>query len=350
MPDWRSDLRAGLRSAADLARLPRSGDPAAAAAFQVRAPASYLALVDWQDPLDPIAAQILPDARELEVAAGELADPIGDAAWSPVPRLTHRYPDRVLLFPTYECAVYCRHCFRKEAVNEEPAVADLEPALAYIAAHEEIREVILTGGDPWMWPDARLAALRARLDAIPHLRLLRVHTRVPVVLPERVTDALLAAHDGRLMVAVVLHANHPRELTPAVAEACARIRRRGFILANQTVLLRGVNDDAETLKLLFQELVYRLGARPYYLHHCDMTRGLSHLRTGLEEGRLLMDALRAGLSGFCVPHYVLDLPGGAGKVPLDRDAVLAQDGADWTLRDRHGRTVHYRESSASTRR
>lgn len=343
MPNWRDDLRDGLRSAADLDRVPRVVDADAAAAFLVRAPASYLARVRWSDPHDPIAAQILPDPKELEVRPGELADPIGDAAWSPVPRLTHRYPDRVLLYPTYECAVYCRHCFRKEAVNTEPAVADLRPAIAYIAAHPDIREVILTGGDPWMLADNRLADLRRSLEAIPHLRMVRIHTRIPVVLASRVTDALLDAHEGRLRVAVVLHVNHPREITPDVVEACERIRRRGFMLLNQTVLLRGINDDAETLRTLFQELVYALGAKPYYLHHCDLTRGLAHLRTTLDEGRSLMTAVRAELSGLCVPHYVLDLPTGAGKVPMDEDAVLGHEGFAWILRDRNGRPTPYTE-------
>lgn len=337
MRSARDDLRLGVRSAADLGRLPRTGDAAAARVFQVRAPRGYLDRVDWSDPADPIAAQVLPDARELVVHPGERGDPIGDAAWRPVPRLTHRYPDRVLLFPTYECAVYCRHCFRKEAVNGEPAVGDLGPALDYISANAQLREVILTGGDPWMLPDARLAELVARLAAIPHLRRLRVHTRIPVVLPGRVTPRLITAHTSRLVTTVVLHTNHPREVSADAASACAQLRRAGFLLLNQSVLLRGVNDDAGVLRALSEALVDELGARPYYLHHCDLTRGLAHLRTSLDTGLALVHTLDQG--GLLRPTYVLDLPGGDGKVVVE--GFVRRDGPRWTFRLGDGREVDY---------
>lgn len=340
MRPWAEDLRDGLRGAPDLAALPRPGDAETAALYQVRAPRSYLDLVDWSDPADPIAAQIVPDARERVVHPLERHDPIGDAAWSPVPRLTHRYPDRVLLYPTYECAVYCRHCFRKEAVNGEAAVADLGPALAYLRRTPALREVILTGGDPWMLPDARLAALRAELDGIEHLRLLRVHTRIPVVLPGRVTPGLVAAMRGRLQVCVVLHVNHPREITADAAVACRQLREAGFLLLNQSVLLRGVNNDLATLRALSEELVYTLGAKPYYLHHCDLTLGLGHLRTTLDEGLALMRGLDG--AGVLRPTYVLDLPGGDGKVRVE--TFLARDGDRWTFRTPDGRIVDYVEA------
>lgn len=340
MRPWREDLREGLRGAPELATLPRAGDAETAALYQVRAPRSYLELVDWSDPADPIAAQVLPDARERVVHPAERPDPIGDAAWSPVPRLTHRYPDRVLLYPTYECAVYCRHCFRKEAVNGEPAVADLGPALDYLRRTPTVREVILTGGDPWMLPDARLAALRGELEGVAHLRLLRVHTRIPVVLPGRVGAGLVGAMRGRLQVCVVLHVNHPREITADAVEACRQLREAGFMLLNQSVLLRGINNDLGALRALSEGLVYDLGAKPYYLHHCDLTRGLGHLRTTLEEGLALMRGLDG--AGVLRPTYVLDLPGGDGKVRVE--AFVARDGDRWTFRAPGGRLVDYVEA------
>jgi lysine 2,3-aminomutase len=342
--DWQAELRAGIRTSADLDRTPISAEELAALrsaseAFKTRAPRHYLRLIDWDDPEDPIRRQVIPAPEELEFAEGEQQDPIGDARWSPVPRLTHRYPDRVLLYPTYHCSLYCRFCFRKEALNDVDqgwSQRALEPAFEYIASRTTLREVILTGGDPLMLRDDHLAHIRGRLEAIGHLRLLRLHTRVPVALPQRVTPELVQTLRGRLMVAVVTHFNHPREITPEAAVACRRLREGGFMLLNQSVLLRGVNDDAATLRELFQELVYTLGAKPYYLHHCDLTRGLRHFRTGIDEGLELVGSLRGHLSGLCQPTYVLDLPGGNGKVPLGPSYVRGREGGAWKFRDYRG--------------
>lgn len=348
----RSSRRLELRRAADLGRLPLAPadlgrDADAAAAFHVRAPRRYLELIDWADEHDPIRRQVIPSADELVHDPREREDPIGDAAHSPAPRLTHRYPDRVLLYPTYQCAVYCRHCFRKESLADDDAASyaldRMEPALAYVAAHPEIREVILTGGDPLILANERLEELRARIEAIPHVRLLRLHTRIPVVLPERVNPGLVAALKGRLMVCVVTHFNHAREITPATVEAARQLREAGFMLLNQTVLLKGVNDDAEALRTLFRELVYALGIRPYYLHHCDSTRGLSHFRTTIDRGLELMTALRGHISGLCVPHYVLDLPGGDGKIPLGPSYVVARSGFEWKFKTYDARACDYSE-------
>ncbi|MFO0602907.1 MAG: KamA family radical SAM protein [Polyangiales bacterium] len=344
-----------LHDASDLDRLPidpatRERDREAARAYAVRAPRRYLELVDWDDPADPVRAQVIPRAEELQWDEREREDPIGDRAWSPVERLTHRHADRVLLYPTYRCAVYCRHCFRKESLapdGDDFSEAALAPALDYIASHPEIREVILTGGDPWVLSDARLAWLRGRIESVAHVRLLRIHTRVPVALPERVDAGLVAALRGRLMVCVVTHFNHPREITPACVEAARTLREAGFMLLNQTVLLRGVNDDVETLEALSRELVYALGVKPYYLHHCDLTRGLSHLRTTLDEGLALMKRLRARASGVCVPTYVLDLPGGGGKVPLGPAGPLTRDGSRWVFESHDGSQCPYEEVVAA---
>ncbi|NUN13309.1 MAG: KamA family radical SAM protein [Myxococcales bacterium] len=348
---WSQDVQQGIRTARDLPRL--VGNPQAGAdskkltkIFKVRAPKSYIDLVNPSDPHDPIAAQFFPDERELRFLSGELPDPIGDKRWEKAPRLVHRYPDRVLLFPTFQCAVYCRYCFRKERINDEGegfSKAAIASALSYIASQPELREVILSGGDPWTLSDRQLKQLRIELEKISHLRLLRVHTRVPVVLPRRVTSDLVDALRGRLMVCVVMHFNHPREITNDAIVACQRLREGGFMLLNQTVLLRGVNDDETTLKTLMQELVYSLGAKPYYLHHCDKTRGIGHFRTTIEHGTTLMRSLRGHISGVCVPNYMLDLPGGDGKVPLGPSYVERHSGQEWGFRTYDGKTHTYVE-------
>ncbi|CAN7474220.1 KamA family radical SAM protein [Mesorhizobium amorphae] len=348
---WQDDVRAGVRHVRDLASLPlspaeRAAAQSAAANHKVRIPKAYLDLIDWNDPQDPIRAQVIPSSEELTEQEGELDDPIGDHDFSPVPRLTHRHADRVLLFPTYQCAVYCRFCFRKESltsIGRGYTREALEPAFAYIADHPEIREVILTGGDPLALPDKALAEIRARIEAIPHVRLLRIHTRVPVALPSRITSGLVGAFQGRLMVTVVTHFNHAREITPAAETACRTLRHAGFVLLNQSVLLKGVNDNVEVLAELCRELMYRLGIKPYYLHHGDLARGMAHRRTTIAEGQALAEALRRRLSGICNPVYVLDLPDGGGKVPLGPCYVEGREGETWRIRGQDGEVRTYRE-------
>ncbi len=271
----------------------------------------------------PIARQFLPDVRELSERADECADPIGDHAHEVTPGLIHRYPDRVLLKLAPVCAVYCRFCFRREMVGPASGVplsgVALEAARAYIAQHERIWEVILSGGDPLVLSPRRIADVTAGLFAIPHVKVLRWHTRLPVVAPERVTDDLVAAlkRPGNA-VYVAVHANHPDELTPAVRAACARLIDAGIAMVSQTVLLKGVNDDAQTLDRLFRAFV-ETRIKPYNLHHLDRAPGTEHFRTALAHGQALMAALRAGLSGLAQPTYVLDIPGGHGKVPVGPD-------------------------------
>ena len=282
-------------------------------------------LIDPNDPADPIARQFVPDVRELEHAPAERADPIGDEAHSPVPGIVHRYPDRVLLKIASVCPVYCRFCFRREMVGPEHGHAlsprELDTALDYIRAHPEIWEVILTGGDPFVLSDRRIAEVTERLSAIDHVKILRWHTRVPVVQPERVTDALVAAlkpSDLATTVWVALHANHARELTPQARAACRKLIDHGMALVSQSVLLKGVNDDAESLASLMRAFV-ETGIKPYYLHHPDLAPGTAHLRVSIEEGQAIMRALRGRLSGIAQPAYILDIPGGHGKVPLGPD-------------------------------
>ncbi len=299
------------------------------------------ALVDPSDAGDPIARQYLPDLRELTTTPGERADPIGDTAHSPCEGLVHRYPDRVLLKLVDVCAVYCRFCFRRETVGPGGGGAlsptALDRAMAYVAARPAIWEVILTGGDPLAASPRRLADVAERLAAIPHVKILRVHTRLPVAMPERIRSGLIEAltRSGKT-VYVAVHANHPRELTPAARAACARLAAAGCVLVSQSVLLRGVNDDADVLAALMRGFV-EAGVKPYYLHHPDLAPGTSHFRLSLAEGQALVAALRGRLSGLCQPHYMLDIPGGHGKIPVGPSYLTDND----QVRDWRGGTHAY---------
>jgi lysine 2,3-aminomutase len=288
-------------------------------------------LIDPADPADPSARQFLPDERELQIAPGELADPIGDHPHSPAPGVVHRYPDRVLLKVTHTCAVYCRFCFRREMVGPEGVgtlgPAELDAALAYIAGRPEIWEVILTGGDPFVLSPRRLGDLIARLGEIAHVKVLRFHTRIPTADPATVAPELVGVlRAARQAVYVAVHANHPRELTPAAVAACARLADAGIPLLGQTVLLKGVNDDAEILAALFRAMV-EARIKPYYLHQADLAPGTAHLRTTLDEGQAVMRAIRGAVSGVCQPTYVLDVPGGFGKVPVG-PSYVTEDGVE----------------------
>src|SRR5215813_5778120 len=291
--------------------------------FAVAMTADMAALIDPAHPADPIAAQFVPSGAELEIAREERTDPIGDERWSPIPGIVHRYPDRVLLKPTALCPVYCRFCFRREVVGKRPAMLArpaLERAFDYIRQRPEIWEVIVTGGDPFVLAPRRLAEIVRTLDQIPHLAVIRFHTRVPIVDPCRVGPALVEALAAEKAVYVALHANHPRELTGQVKEALTRLSRVGIPLLSQTVLLRGINDDAAVLEALFRGLV-AMRVKPYYLHHADLARGTAHFRTGIAAGQRLVRSLRSRISGLCQPTYVLDIPGGYGKVPIAPCAV-----------------------------
>lgn len=327
-------ITAGLADSRDASEL-----EAVAADFRIRiSPAMRAAM---HEPDDGVARQFVPSALERIIRAEELADPIGDAAHAPVKGVTHRYPDRVILHVTQTCEVYCRFCFRRETVGDSGALpdADLEAALTYIAAHPQIREVILTGGDPLTLSSRRLARVMARLHAILHLDVIRIHTRVPVVAPEKITDAVLAALQGRAVVYLVLHSNHAQELTEAASTALGRLFAAGIPLLSQTVLLRGVNDNADALEDLFRALI-RNRVKPYYLHHCDLARGAGHFRTTIREGQAIMAALRGRLSGVAMPTYVLDIPGGYGKVPIGPDH-LAPQGDGWQVTDPRGGRHRY---------
>ena len=296
----------------------RADIEAVAARYTLALTPDMAELIDTADPADPIARQFVPDAAELETRPEERADPIGDDAHSPVTGIVHRYPDRVLLKPLHVCAVYCRFCFRRERVGQGQALsrAELDAAIDYIRTHPQVWEVILTGGDPLVLSPRRLRDIVGALALIPHVKVIRVHTRVPVVAPERMTPALVRALKAPDKATyVVLHANHARELTAAARSACARVIDAGIPMLSQSVLLRGVNDNAEALGALMRTFV-ECRIKPYYLHHGDLAPGTSHWRTSLEEGQALMRALHGRLSGLCQPAYVLDIPGGHGKSPV----------------------------------
>ncbi len=323
-----------------------SGDALASVAsrYAVAITPAMDALIDPADPHDPIAAQFRPDARELETAPGELTDPIGDDAHTPVKGVVHRYADRCLLKLVHVCPVYCRFCFRREMVGPQGDGAltgeELDAALAYIQAHGGIWEVILTGGDPFLLSARRVREITARLAAIPRVKILRWHTRVPTVDPLRVTPDLVDALRAEgATTYVVLHANHPRELTEQARAAIARIVDSGVPMLSQTVLLKGVNDDAETLEALMRGLV-EARVKPYYLHHLDKAPGTSHFRCTVAEGRELAQALQHRVSGLAQPTYVLDIPGGHGKARLAApDARERGDGLE--LRGRDGAWRRY---------
>jgi lysine 2,3-aminomutase len=314
-----------------------------AARYAIALTPAIAGLIDPNDAADPIARQFVPSASEIQIQPYERADPIGDERHSPVKGIVHRYTDRVLLKLTYVCPVYCRFCFRREMVGpgEDQVLggADLDAALSYIAGHPEIWEVILTGGDPFMLSPRRLAEVTARLSAIAHVKILRWHTRMPVADPERVSDELAHAITSPKTSYVAVHVNHPRELTEAARGAVSRLIAAGCVLLSQSVLLKGVNDDIETLEALMRVLV-EARIQPYYLHHMDLAPGTSHFRISIAEGQALMRELRARASGLCQPHYVLDIPGGYAKALLT-PCEAETSGASHRIADAQGHWHDY---------
>ena len=317
---------------------------AVAAQFSVAVTPAMLSLIDPHDPSDPIAAQFVPSEKELQIRAEELRDPIGDKTHQTVEGIVHRYPDRVLFKLLHSCPVYCRFCFRREQVGQGGGVLSreaIDKAIDYIRDHKEIWEVIFSGGDPLMLSDRRLGEIVARLNDIPHVKILRIHTRYPVVEPERITQNLIKALKGRVPVYILLHCNHARELTDAARAACARLVDAGFPMLSQSVLLRGINDTAESLQALMRAFV-EARVKPHYLHHTDLAKGTGHFRVPIAEGQKLLRAMRGTMSGLCIPTYMLEIPEGHGKVPLD--PVFAVDNGDgWLLEDFRGHRHVYRE-------
>lgn len=326
--------------------IPLNDDPALAEVMERYAVAvtdEVMELIDATDPADPIARQYLPTAEELKTTPDELEDPIGDDAHSPVKGIVHRYPDRVLLKAVHVCAVYCRFCFRREKVgpgSEMLNKEELQKALAYIRNMPAIWEVILTGGDPFVLSPRRLREIMEALNEIPHVQVIRFHTRVPVADPSRVTDELVEALQSDKAVYVVFHANHPRELTDKVKALAQKFIKVGIPLLSQSTLLKGVNNDAAVLEQLFRAFT-AMKVKPYYLHHPDLAPGTGHFRLSIKEGQELTAQLQGKMSGIAQPHYMLDIPGGHGKVPVSRQWLAeTEDGYDVT--DFRGNTHKYK--------
>ena len=348
--DWQAQIRGSVRTVEALAqslelspeelegarRAEHEGLPIAITPY-------YLSLCDRHDPRCPVRMQCVPVASEAREVPGDLADPLGEEAHEVAPHLVQRYPDRVLLLVTDRCAVYCRFCTRSRMVGDgggPVSDAALEPAMRYIEAHPEVRDVIVSGGDPLAMATPRLERLLARIRRIPNVDTIRLATRVPVTLPMRVTPELVRALRKHHPIWVMTHFNHPKELTPEAVRACERLADGGFPVMNQSVLLAGINDDADVLERLFRGLV-RARVRPYYLLQADPVKGTGHLRTPLSKGVELMERLQGRLTSIALPKLICDTPGGRGKVPLSPDWVVSRTPGQTVLRTFRGEHVAY---------
>ncbi len=346
--DWAWQQRHRLRSAEEVGQVvnltpeERRAFEQGARQFRVAITPHYAALIDPDDPRCPVRQQAVPQPGELEVYPFELEDPLAEEAHMPVPGITHRYPDRVLFYVSHNCPVYCRHCTRKRKVSDPTTAASkgqLEQGLDYIRRTPTARDVIISGGDPLTLSDARLAQLFDALRAIPHVEVIRLGTRNPVTLPQRVTPGLCEVLRRARPVYVHTHFNHPKELNADAARALSALLDAGCVLGNQMVLLRGINDDPELVMALNRRLL-QVGCRPYYILQCDMAQGITHLRTPLRVGLEIMAHLRGRIGGMGVPHFVVDLPGGGGKVELVPDALESRragpHGDVYVFRNAHG--------------
>ena len=305
----------------------------------------YASLMDKDDPNCPIRLQSVPKMGELNILPTDMEDPLAEERDMPVPGVTHRYPDRVLFYTTHNCPVYCRHCTRKRKVSDPSSAAQqkqLDDGLAYIRAHKEIRDVVISGGDPLSNSDDRLEYILSNLRAMDHIEVFRLGTRNLVTLPQRVTPEFVNMVKKYQPVFIHTHFNHPKECTQEAFDACARLADAGCIINNQMVLLKGVNDDPKIVKELNHKLLM-MRVRPYYIFQCDMSQGISHFRTPIEVGINIIENLRGWTSGMAVPHFVVDAPGGGGKIPILPNYVVKHEGKKWTLRNFKKQTYEYNE-------
>jgi lysine 2,3-aminomutase len=310
----------------------------------------YFNLIEPDNPDCPIRRQVIPRAGEAVVTPGEMADPCGEDSHMPVPGLVHRYPDRVLFLVTDRCASYCRYCTRSRVVSgvgEQELETDFEAVYEYLEKHTEVRDVLLSGGDALLLSDDKLRKILTRLRAIPHIEFLRIGSRVPIFLPQRITPELCAMLKEFHPLWMSVHVNHPRELTTEVRDALGRLADAGIPLGNQSVLLAGVNDTPDTMRALIHKLL-RCRVRPYYLYQCDLIHGSAHLRTSVAKGLEIMEALRGHTTGYAVPQYVIDAPGGGGKVPVSPGYVVYHDNEKVVLRNYEGRIFEYPEKPGDT--
>lgn len=349
--DWRWQMRHSVRSLEALERLipltedERRGCVETASIFRMGISPYYLSLIDREHPFCPVRMQAIPSRAEAEVHPGELRDPLGEDKTRPVSAIVHKYPDRVLFLALDTCSVYCRHCTRRRITKGGEAEldkAELRKGVAYVREHPEVRDVLISGGDPFLLSEARLEELLAPLREIPHVEMIRIGTRIPVCLPMRVTDALAGLLRRYAPLFVVTHFNHAKELSPEAREACERLVDHGVPVENQAVLMRRINSDARIIKELSHQLL-RSRVRPYYLHQMDVGEGLEHLRTPIAKGVEILDALRGHTTGLAVPHLAVDLPGGGGKVTLQPDYVLERGEGQTVFRNYKGERYAYPE-------
>jgi len=305
----------------------------------------FVSLMDPRDPNCPLRRQVVPTSRELEVDPTDLEDPLSEDAQSPVPGLVHRYPDRVLLVVTDQCPSYCRFCTRRRLVSsgqERTSLQKIDGMVEYISQHGEVRDALISGGDGLFLSEGVLEHLLSSLRRIPHLEVIRIGTRVPVYLPQRITPQLVEMLRRYHPLWINIHVNHPKEITPEMAKACAMLADAGIPLGSQTVLLAGINDCPSIIKCLVQELV-KVRVRPYYLYQCDLSQGISHFRTPVSKGVEIIEHLRGHTSGFAVPTFVIDAPGGGGKIPITPQYLLSQSDSRVVLRNYEGRLFSYPE-------
>jgi lysine 2,3-aminomutase len=305
----------------------------------------YLSLIDWNDPYDPVRRQAIPTIEETHTAKADLLDPLHEDEDSPVPGLTHRYPDRVLFLITDMCAMYCRHCTRRRFAGQNDCSTpedNIDKAIEYIANTPQVRDVVLSGGDALLISDEKLESIIKRLRAIPHVEIIRLGTRTPVVLPQRITDDLVNMLRKYHPIWVNTHFNHSNEITDESVEACRKLADGGFPLGNQSVLLRGVNDCVHVMKKLVQDLV-KMRVRPYYIYQCDLSMGLEHFRTTVSKGIEIIENLRGHTTGFAVPTFVVDAPGGGGKTPVMPQYIISQAPSKIVLRNFEGVITTYTE-------
>jgi lysine 2,3-aminomutase len=349
--DWRWQQRnrvttlAGLEERLTLTTEERAGVLLAGNKLALAVTPHYFNLIEPENPNCPIRRQVVPRIEEGYDSPFDMADPCGEDSSMPVPGLVHRYPDRVLFLVTDRCASYCRYCTRSRVVSgvgEQELHTDFEEAFRYLERHTEIRDVLLSGGDALLLSDSRLEAILSRLRSIPHLEFLRIGTRVPIFLPQRITPELCAMLRKYHPLWMSVHVNHPRELTIEVRDALGRLADSGIPLGNQSVLLAGVNDDAATMRALVHKLLL-CRVRPYYLYQCDLIRGSSHLRTSVAKGIEIIESLRGFTSGYAIPQFVIDAPGGGGKVPINPNYIVYHDQEKVVIRNFEGKIFEYPE-------
>lgn len=349
--DWRWQMRNSVRSLAQLLlKVPltedeRLGCEETASIFRLGISPYYLSLIDPENAFCPVRMQAIPTRAEARVRPGELRDPLGEDKTRPVEAIVHKYPDRVLFLALDSCSVYCRHCTRRRITKggeAELGKTEIERGLDYIRAHPEVRDVLISGGDPFLLSEERLESILEPLSKIAHVEMVRIGTRIPVCLPQRVTDALATLLRKYAPVYVVTHFNHPKEVTPEARVACERLVDHGVPVENQAVLMRRLNSDARIIKELSHKLL-RIRVRPYYLHQMDVAEGLEHLRTPLQAGVDILEKLRGHTTGLAVPHLAVDLPGGGGKVTLQPSYVLERLAHETVLRNFKGERYTYPE-------